>query len=164
VPGSHMMGGQIGGVPDLESINGIIVFDGTVAPVCGILTSPVSLTIKAGEIIKVEGGTQALEFERWLKSFDHPRMLKLAHFNYGFNPGAKITGKNIEDERVWGCTQWGIGNLDARLVKPDGLPAPSHADGNCLNSSVWLDGKQIMQEGKMVIPELAALAKQLGKE
>lgn len=166
VPGAHMMGGQIGGVPDLDSINGTIVFDGSLGPMpssCGLLEESVRMTIKDGTIVKVEGGRQAREFETWLKGFNHPRMLKMAHFNYGFNPGAKLTGNTVEDERIWGCTQWGIGNLDARLVKPDGIPAPSHTDGQCLNSSVWLDGKQILDQGRMVEPYLAELAKKLGK-
>lgn len=164
VSGAHMMGGQVGGVPDLDSINGTIVFDSSIGPVpCGLLEEPVRLTIKGGTIVKVEGGRQAREFDVWMRSFNHPRMLKIAHFNYGFNPGAKLTGNTVEDERVWGCTQWGIGNLDARLVKPDGIPAPSHTDGQSLNSSVWLDGKQIMDQGRMVEPYLTELAKKLGK-
>jgi len=167
VPGAHMLGGQIGGVPDLETINGIIVFDGSIGPIppsCGLLQEPVRMTIKAGEIVKVEGGRQAREFETCLRSFNHPRMFRIAHFNYGFNPGARLTGNTVEDERVWGCTQWGIGNLDARLVKPDGIPAPSHTDGQCLNSSVWLDGEIIMEEGRMIRPELKEMARKLGKE
>jgi leucyl aminopeptidase (aminopeptidase T) len=166
VPGAHMMGGQIGGVPDLDTINGTIVFDGSIGPVpatCGILEEPVRMTIEQGTIVEVEGGRQAREFEAFLKSFNHPRMLKMAHFNYGFNPGAKLTGNTVEDERIWGCTQWGIGNLDARLFGPDGVPAPSHTDGNCLNSSVWLDDKQILDNGKVVDPDLVKLARQLGK-
>jgi leucyl aminopeptidase (aminopeptidase T) len=163
VPGSHMMAGQIGWSPDLESINGIIVFDGSLVPPCGKLEEPVRLTIKAGEIIKVEGGKQAVEFEAWMKSFNHPRMLKLAHVCYGFNPGAKLTGDILEDERVWGSTEWGIGNVGAILIKPDGIPAPSHTDGICLNTSVWLDGKQIMDGGKMIEPDLIKLAQKLGK-
>lgn len=162
-PGSHMMGGQIGGAPDLASINGTIVFDGSVSPPCGRLEEPVVLTITGGRIVKVEGGNQAREFESWLRSFNHPQMFKFAHFNYGFNPGAKLTGNVIEDERVWGCTQWGIGNIDARLIKPEGVPAPSHTDGICLNSSVWLDGEPIMEKGKMVRPDLVELARKLGK-
>jgi len=165
VPGSHMMAGQIGWAPDLESINGTIVFDGTVSSGCedNILKEPIYLTIKAGEIIKVEGGRQAKEFEAWMKSYDHPQMLKMAHVCYGFNPGAKLTGKVVEDERVWGSTEWGIGHIGALLIKPDGVSAPSHTDGICLNTSVWLDGKQIMDEGKMVDPDLIKLAKKLGK-
>lgn len=164
VPGSHMMAGQIAWAPDLETINGTIVFDGSVVPPCGKLTEPIRLTIKKGEIIKVEGGKQAAEFEAWMNSFNHPRMKKLAHVCYGFNPGAKLTGDILEDERVWGCTEWGIGNVGAILIKPDGIPAPSHADGICLNTSVWLDGKQIMDKGKVLDKDLQKLARKLGKE
>jgi len=163
LPGSHMLAGQIGWAPDLESINGTIIFDGSVVPPCGKLEDPVRLTIKAGDIVKVEGGNQAAEFEAWMKSFNHPRMLKLAHVCYGFNPGAKLTGNILEDERVWGVTEWGIGNVGPTSIRPDGIPAPSHSDGICLNTSVWLDGEQIMDEGKMVKPDLIKLAQKLGK-
>ncbi len=43
-------------------------------------------------------------------------------------------------------------------------PAASHTDGICLNASVWLDGKQILDKGKSVDQELAKLAKKLGKQ
>ncbi len=161
VPGEHMMGGQIGWAPDLGTINGTLVFDGSIVPPCGKLANPVRLTIKAGEVVKVEGGKQAHDFEIWLKSFNHPQMLKLAHVCYGFNPGARLTGNIVEDERVWGCTEWGLGHIGSVLLKPNGFPAPSHTDGICLNTSVWLDGKQIMDEGRVVDSNLEKLAKRL---
>jgi len=162
-PGSHMMSGQIGWSPKLDSINGTIVFDGSLVPPCGKLEKPIVLTICAGEVVKIEGGKQAVEFENWLKSFKHPQMLKLAHVCYGFNPGAKLTGDILEDERIWGATEWGIGNVGPGLIKPNGISGPSHTDGICLNTSVWLDDKQIMDKGKMIEPDLAKLAKKLGK-
>lgn len=162
-PGSHMMAGQIGWSPNFESINGTIVFDGSlVPPIVGILKEPVRLTIKKGEIVKIEGGREATEYEKWLKSFNHPQMLKLAHVCYGFNPGARLTGDILEDERIWGATEWGVGNVGAILV-PGGISGPSHTDGICLNSSVWLDGVQIMDKGQLLDPELKKLAEKLGK-
>jgi 2,5-dihydroxypyridine 5,6-dioxygenase len=161
-PGSHMLSGQIGWSPQLESINGAIVFNGSVVPPVGLLREPIRLTIRAGDVIKVEGGKEAGEFEAWMKSFNHPRMLKLAHVCYGFNPGAKLTGDILEDERVWGCTEWGVGNIGAILIPPDGIPAPSHSDGICLNTSVWLDGEQILDQGKVMHRDLEKLAKKLG--
>ncbi|MBA7574750.1 hypothetical protein ES708_16565 [subsurface metagenome] len=162
-PGSHMMAGQIGWSPNFESINGTIVFDGSlVPPIIGILKEPVRLTVKKGEVVKIEGGKEATEYEKWLKSFNHPQMLKLAHVCYGFNPGARLTGDILEDERIWGGTEWGLGNVGAILV-PGGISGPSHTDGICLNSSVWLDGTQIMDKGQLLDPELKKLAEILGK-
>jgi len=162
-PGSHMMGGQIGWSPNFESINGTIVFDGSISPL-GLLKEPVRLTITKGEIVKFEGGEQATEYEKWLKSFNnHPQMLKLAHVCYGFGPQARLTGVALEDERVWGGTEWGIGNVIAVLAPPNGIYGPSHSDGICLNSSVWLDGVQIMDKGQLLDPELKKLAEKLGK-
>jgi leucyl aminopeptidase (aminopeptidase T) len=161
-PGSHMMSGQIGWMPRLETVNGTIVFDGSTNPPLGLLKEPVFLTIKNGEIVKLEGGWEAKEYERWLKSFNHPQMLKLAHIDYGFNPGARLSGNCVEDERVWGATEWGIGYIGQFFV-PEGVDAPSHSDGICLNSSVWLDERQIMRQGEVLEPELKKLAKELRK-
>ena len=85
-------------------------------------------------------------------------MLKMAHIAYGFNPGAILTGSVVEDERVWGCTEWGIGYVSTIDAPPDGQEAVSHSDGICLNSSVWLDDRQIMADVRSVDAELAALS------
>lgn len=67
----------------------------------------------------------------------------MAHIAYGFNPGAILTGNIVEDERVWGATEWGIGYVSPFDAPPCGQDAKSHCDGICLDSSVWLDGVQI---------------------
>ena len=160
-PGWHMLPGQIGWTPDLNTLNGKIVFDGSLQPPCGLLTDPIYLKIESGKISKIEGGKQATQFKNWLASFNHPQMYVMAHATYGFNPGAVLSGDIDEDERVWGCTEWGIGHIGSMLIKPDGIDAPSHCDGICLNSSVWLDGKLIMDKGKQVLPDLKKLEEAL---
>lgn len=161
VPGIHYLSGQIGWTPQLETINGTLVFDGTLEPPCGLLSEPVVLTVEKGRVVKIEGGKQAAQFKSWLESFNDPHMFRLAHVCYGFNPGAKLTGDILEDERIWGATEWGLGYQSAEDCPPDGIPAVSHCDGICLNSSVWLDGKQVLDEGKVVDPELKVLADKL---
>ena len=164
IPGAHMLPGALGWTPDLESVNGKIVVDGLIYPPCGLLKEPVHLTIKAGEVIKVEGGRQAVEFEAWMKSFNHPQMLKLAHAGLGFSPGARLDdGLCTEAERIWGAAMWGFGQVASFLIEPDGIPAPSHSDAICLNNSIWLDGKQIMDEGRIIDSDLVKLAQKLGK-
>lgn len=163
-----MMPGQISWAPKLETINGVIVFDGSIVPSAGLLKNKVKLTIKKGIITKIEGGIEARQLEDYLRGFDDERMFRIAHLSYGFNPGAKLTGDIVEDERVWGCTEWGIGNVGPMLTSdiPGGIPAPSHTDGICLNSTVWLDDQLFVKDGEVVGPtkeviELSKVAKKL---
>jgi len=162
VPGVHMLTGQISWAPVLETIQGVLVFDGTISPPLNRrVDAPVRLTIKDGRVVEAAGGNDALTYWNWLKSFDDPNMFRLAHIAYGFNPGAKLTGNVLEDERVWGVTEWGLGYLQPIDAPPDGIPAKSHSDGICLKSSVWLDGVPLLEEGRVVHPELADAARAL---
>lgn len=153
-PGIFMMPGQINVVPRFNTVNGTLVYDGSLVPPCGLLEQPIKMTIVNSTITNIEGGRQAEEFEIWLKSFDDPNMYKLAHIAYGLNPGAKLTGNIVEDERVWGSTEWGIGYVSLYDAPPEGQDAKSHCDGICLNSSVWLDDVQVLENGKFIHPEL----------
>lgn len=161
-PGPHFLSGQIAWTPKVGSVNGTIVFDGSLVPF-GILKEPVKLTVKEDRIMKIEGGKEAIAFEAWLRNFNDPNMFLMAHVCYGFHPNAKLTGICLEDERIWGCTEWGIGNVGSHLLPPNGRVAASHSDGICLKSSVWLDNMQIMDKGEVIHPELVELAKPLGK-
>ena len=128
----------------------------------GILKEPIELEVKKGKIIEIRGGEEAKKVKRWLESLNDPKMYYLAHVCYGFNPGAKLTGLCTEDERIWGSTEWGIGH-QGPMFQGDLGPAVSHADGICLNSTVWLDDELLMEEGKIVHPELVELARAIGK-
>jgi leucyl aminopeptidase (aminopeptidase T) len=165
-PGPHFLVGQIGWAPVEKTINGTIVFDGSFSgggeADLGILRTPIKLTIKEGVITAIGGGEEAAVLRRWLEKLGDRRMYSLAHVCYGFNPGAKLTGLCTEDERVWGSTEWGFG-YQGPMFKGALGEAAGHADGICLNSSVWLDGQQILAEGTVTHPELAALAKACGK-
>ncbi|MEM2021161.1 MAG: hypothetical protein QXP80_02905 [Zestosphaera sp.] len=162
-PGSHMLPGQISIAPVFKTINGVIVFDGSVYPPLGLLKQPIKLHVREGVIEEIEGGEDALAFNKWLREFNHPQMLRPAHLSFGINPGAKLTGNILEDERVWGATEWGIGYVSRRLTGSAPIEAPSHTDGICLNSSVWLDDVQVLDKGKYIEPRLAELARKLGK-
>jgi 2,5-dihydroxypyridine 5,6-dioxygenase len=61
-PGSHMLGGQIGWSPIFETINGTIVFDGSINPPLGKCKTPVMLHVKKGKIQKIDGGEDAMAF------------------------------------------------------------------------------------------------------
>jgi leucyl aminopeptidase (aminopeptidase T) len=160
-PGMHFLGGQICFVPDFDSINGKLVFDGTIAPPCGFLKAPVILEVNNGRVVKISGGRQSEELRKWLEGFKDPNMFRLAHGCYGFNPGARLCGNVLEDERIWGSTEWGMGYLSPVDAPPDGIQAKSHMDGICLTSTIWLDDLLLVEDGVVVHPELKPLANQL---
>ncbi len=156
-PGMNFLSGQIGWAPDLKTIEGKLVFDGSVEPPVGLLDEPIEMEIEEGKVVNIEGGREAEEFRRWLESFDDENMFRLAHVCFGFNPGAKLSGLILEDERVWGCTEWGLGYR----APPDEIDAPSHTDGICLNSTVWLNDEKLLENGSVVHPELEGYKEKL---
>ena len=161
VPGPHFLTGQIGWAPREETIKGTIVFDGAfsgggIADI-GILTDPIILSVKRGRIVNIEGKREAEIIKSWIARLDDDRMYNLVHVCYGYNPGARLSGICTEDERVWGCTGWGIGYQGIMFDGNFG-DAASHADGICLNTTVYMDGKMIIEKGVPTHPELKYLA------
>jgi 2,5-dihydroxypyridine 5,6-dioxygenase len=157
-PGSHMMAGQIGWTPALESISGTIVLDGSIAPEIGRVRAPVRIRVRAGRIESMEGGQEARAYESWLKGFGHSQMLSVAHAGLGFNPGARLCGDILQDQRVWGSSTWGFGSIGGSLLPPDGVAGPSHSDAVTLSTTLVADGRQILHNGVVVDEELAGLA------
>ncbi len=154
---AQMLGGQSGFMAFRESYEGLLVFDGALWPPAelGVLNTPVRLTLEKGLIKKIAGGAEAAVFERWLAGFDHPKAYLMDHACYGFNPGVtRPTGRILEDERIFGCMQFGIGATE--------YGSPAHTDGVILNPSVWLDDAQIEENGRYTHPELVEFCRQMG--
>lgn len=161
-PGEYMLVGQVDWAPVEDTINGTIVFDGSVWPPeeLGVLREPIRLEVEGGVVKRVEGGREARIFEAWLRSFNDPRMFNVAHLSYGCNPGARLTGNILEDERVWGAVEWGLGNQAASFRGKAG-PAASHTDGVTLTATVEGDQGKIVERGEFVHPLLRELAEKL---
>lgn len=159
-----MLGGQISFCPLEETINGVLVFDGAVWPPkdLGLLREPIRLTVEAGRVTRIEGGHQARVLERWFASFDNPNIYRIAHYSLGFNPGVtRPTGRIVEDERVFGCIEFGIGSKGKQIGGPS-WDAGGHTDGIVLNPSIYLDGEPLEIEGTYVRPEVVAICRELG--
>ncbi|MDW7662633.1 MAG: leucyl aminopeptidase [Bacillota bacterium] len=166
-PGAHFLIGQIGWAPREDTINGKISFDGSLSGggdlELGVLQETISYIVEKGKIVSFEGGESAKRVQRYFESLNDPNMYIAAHVCYGCSPNAKLEGVTTEDERVWGSTEWGFGHQGSNYSGGEPRIAKSHVDGICLNSSVWLDGKQILDDGVFIHPELLLLSKKLGK-
>lgn len=161
-PGEYMLSGQVDWSPIEKTINGRIVFDGSVWPPqnLGILKHPITLEVKNGIVTEIKGDQEAEIFRQWLKSFNDTNMFKIAHLSYGCNPGAKLSGNILEDERVWGAVEWGLG-FQSSSFKGSWGNASSHTDGICLSPTVWGDNDIIIEKGEYIHPELKDLADKL---
>ncbi|MFQ8898474.1 MAG: hypothetical protein ACLR71_09840 [[Clostridium] scindens] len=110
----------------------------------------------------VTGGPEAEIYKKWLHSFDDPNMLRLAHYSQGFNPGVrKVTGRIVEDERVFGCMEFGIGSQGIKIGGKH-WSAASHSDGIVLHPTIILDGENWKKTACMWMRRHARLCKELG--
>ncbi|GAB3417173.1 M29 family metallopeptidase [Flindersiella endophytica] len=159
-----MLAGQISWNPLEETQEGVLVFDGAVWPPneLGLLRSPIRMQVSGGVVSQIEGGPDAFTFEQWMESHDDVNMFRIAHWSLGFNPGVtRPTGRIVEDERVFGCVELGLGTKGA-WIGGDPWVAAAHTDGSLLNPSIYLDGEAIELDGRYVHPDLVEICRRLG--
>ena len=159
-----MLCGQITVCPIEETINGTLVFDGALFPPAeiGILQDRVIMTVEKGVVTHIEGGAQAQVFKSWLASWNDPNMYRLAHFSPGFNPGVlKPTGRIVEDERIFGSCEWGMGSQGKSLGGAY-WDAASHTDGIVLSPTLIYNGKEFERDGVFQDEKAREFCRKLG--
>lgn len=130
------------GIP--HTVEGTAMIDGFLWPPAeiGLLEEPIKLAFKTGQVIDIGGNPQKAKI---LAHWFEDETVLLEHVCFGFNPGARFTGKIVEAERVFGCLDFGLGA---------GL---RHVEGVMRTPSVYLNGNLVLENGKFVTQELAAL-------
>ncbi len=126
---------------------GVVVVDGSIPmPEIGVLTTPVTLTIKDGKITEFKGGKEAAEFEKLLKISENPNNDTLAEFGIGMNDKATLKGSMLEDEGAYGTCHFGFGhNADQGGVNE----ASVHIDCVYRSATVEIDGKIVIKDGRL---------------
>lgn len=157
-PGEYMLIGQVDWAPIEKSINGTIVFDGSVNPPyeLGKIKEPIELVVSEGQVVDVKGGKEAEIYSNWLKGLNDDNMYRFAHISYGCNTGARLSGNVVEDERLYGILEWGLGN-QADSFLGENFKAISHSDGLTRTPTLYGDGELFIKDGEYVHPELPKL-------
>jgi leucyl aminopeptidase (aminopeptidase T) len=133
-------------IAPLENVgDGKIVVDGCIAYV-GPIEDDVVLTLNDGRITAIEGNKSAAAFKEFLADKDEEAW-GIAEFGIGTNPGAKIIGHPLVDEKVWGTIHIAFG-MNASM----GGTRQSDIHYDCIINSptVWIDGQIVLDHGKHI--------------
>jgi len=122
---------------------GLVVVDGSMLDTA---TGRINITIKRGLARKISGGL-AKRLIRMLEEVG-PKARNLAEFGIGTNPKARLMGNVLEDEKVLGTCHVALGDNSTFGGK---VRASSHIDGIFKRPTVKLDGKVLMQDGRLNI-------------
>lgn len=128
---------------------GTVVVDGSIPmPEIGVIKEECRLEITDGKITKFTGGSQTAMFKKLLKGEENPNNLVLAEFGMGMNDCAELKGSMLEDEGAYGTCHFGFGhNADQGGENHAGV----HIDAVYRNPNVEIDGRMIMEDGKLLI-------------
>jgi aminopeptidase len=127
---------------------GVFVVDGSMAGLGSLAgKTPITIRVKNGSAVEISGGAAA----KTLRAKLEPLGLKafnVAEFGVGTNDAARITGSILEDEKVMGTIHIALGN---NMSMGGTIDVPVHLDGIVKSPTVELDGKRIMDRGKLLI-------------
>jgi len=147
--------GESGNLPTGETFlapvegtsNGVFVVDGSMAGLGLIKNANIKIEVKDGFATKISGGTLAKKLKTMLDKVGKDAR-NIAEFGIGTNDSAKLSGVLLEDEKVMGTIHIALGN---NISMGGSVNVPIHLDGVVKKPTVWMDGKLLMQEGKLLI-------------
>ncbi len=116
----------------------------------------IKLTVDGGRLVKVEGSNQALRLERWLHAFNDPNSYVIAHTGFGGDPRASLDRAQEVESIEGGINIAFGGNLFRGLGGK--TRAKSHVDIVVMHQSMHLDGKLVVEDGRIVHPKLKIAA------
>jgi aminopeptidase len=131
------------------SASGHLVFDTSLAPLPGSLLEPVSLIVRDGFVIDVQGGAPADAWKRIADGLDDPNVYNISEFGLGCNRRARLSGKVVEEEAVYGVAHVGFGT---DIAFRGSVRAGWHVDGCLASATVEVGGRLICKAGEILIP------------
>lgn len=128
------------------SAQGYIVFEAAVAGI-GRLQQPIHIVVRDGMAVEITGGSEAQKLNELVDSVGSAGR-NLAELGIGTNDQAQITGVILEDEKVMGTVHFALGDNKSMGGT---VAVSSHLDGLILQPTVYVDGRMIMEAGKLLV-------------
>lgn len=152
-PGSRQIlpAGQVSRVPEDGSAEGILVIDRSIAaPEHRELREPVTLTVRGGQVVSIDGGGEAARLRRFLEEKGDPGLYHVTELGIGTNRRCRFTGlaAPCEDTHTLGCVSLALG-CDAHLG--GSVAAAVHIDMTMWAASVDLDSRPVVAGGRILL-------------
>jgi aminopeptidase len=147
--------GESGNLPTGETFlapvegtsNGVFVVDGSMAGLGLIKNANIKIEVEKGYATKITGGILAKKLKAMLDKVGKEAR-NIAEFGIGTNDSAKLSGVLLEDEKVMGTIHIALGN---NVSMGGSVNVPIHLDGVVKKPTVWMDGKLLMKDGKLLV-------------
>lgn len=142
-------GGEYNVAPVEGTGNGRVVIDLTMHHL-GRLSSPISLDVENGRIVRISGGADAWKLAQHLREYgDENAYMFPTEASVGLNPKARIVGEQREDKNILGSMHFGLGtNSDVG----GSITSNLHMDGVILQPTLYVDGIMKIEHGKFLVP------------
>jgi leucyl aminopeptidase (aminopeptidase T) len=148
--------GQFAALPNSElnispiegTTEGVLVGDVRVMGYGVVREEPVTIHVREGKVHEITGGKAAEYLRETLEAFNDPTAYNLAEFAMGLNPACRAYATNLEDLGKLGFGHHGIGSNYAIGGK---VLAPCHIDVIFNDVTVELDGKVVLEKGKVLV-------------
>ena len=148
--------GQFAAFPNSEinispiegTAEGKIISDVSIMSVGVTQYDPVTLIVKEGKIVDIQGGMAANKLSQILEALDDELAYNYAEFGIGLNPEARLAATNLEDLGRLGNCHAGIGSNFAIGGK---IFAPNHIDAMFKDTTVYFDEKVVLDNGILKI-------------
>jgi leucyl aminopeptidase (aminopeptidase T) len=136
-------------IPPVEGTgNGTCVIDLTMHHI-GRLHEPISLSVKNGRIVSIDGGADAKILRDYLDTYgDENAHTFPTEASVGLNPKALIRGCQREDKNILGSMHFGLGtNIDVGGQVLSNV----HMDGVILEPTVFVDSVEKIRNGRFLV-------------
>jgi leucyl aminopeptidase (aminopeptidase T) len=129
---------------------GIMVLDGSLGYI-GRAEEPTRLIFEKGRITDIEETPTGIRLKKYMEGYNDPNIYIGGEFGIGLNTFSHCNGNcYIEDESSFGTFHVGVG----RNIALGGVTnASGHFDLVCHRPNIYADNRQIMENGKIIIPE-----------
>jgi len=139
----NLPAGEVCLAPVEGTTQGTLVIDSMGATI----KQPLKITVKDGWARKFTG-PDAAKLEAKLKAADK-NAYNIGELGIGTNPKARITGAVLEDEKALGTVHIALG--DNTSYVGGHTKSKIHIDGILFQPTLWVDERQIMKNGKLLV-------------